>query len=481
MENYIINNPKNKILEGMKEVTEIVGKTFGPNGHNVIIDSYALFITTDGFTVCNNISFEDKLKNVGCTLLKNYAQLTKEMCNDGTTSTIILGTEICDKLIKYDKTKNINDIIKEFKRIVLELLEKNSKKNITSEELKQVIYTCCNDKKITSVVFDILKGNILNKEIDYIEYKTTKGDLYYESYDGLYLNTGIASKLLLEEENLLLNEPYCIIINDDMKTKDEIINILKLIKEYKYIYIIANSFSKEVIDYAIYLKKHQNQIIALSYIPADDINKEELLDDISIYLNTPILNKNIYSLNNITIGKAKCIEIDSEKTIIKRKFDKNLNLENRISYLKKKMKANNQYKKRYLNLVKGIKTIYIPLVSEYEYDIIKEKVVNAINTGMQAIKSGISKGMGEAFKEVGNEIVPENEIIDQLKKSLFVLNDMLNDNISKERNDFIPLDATSNLKIIISNVLQMVNMFMSIDGYVRKKVEISDNNFKNFF
>ena len=46
VKNYLISeNVKEKILEGINEASAMISKTFGPQGKNVIIDDYGLYLS----------------------------------------------------------------------------------------------------------------------------------------------------------------------------------------------------------------------------------------------------------------------------------------------------------------------------------------------------------------------------------------------------------------------------------------------------
>src|SRR6187401_3076695 len=87
---------RQKILKGVKTLTDAVKVTLGPKGRNVIIDrSYgAPHITKDGVTVAKEIELEDKHENMGAQMVKEVASKTADKAGDGTTTATVLAEAI---------------------------------------------------------------------------------------------------------------------------------------------------------------------------------------------------------------------------------------------------------------------------------------------------------------------------------------------------------------------------------------------------
>ena len=62
---------RQKILRGVRTLTDAVKVTLGPKGRNVIIDkSFGTpHITKDGVTVAKEIDLEDKFENMGAQMV----------------------------------------------------------------------------------------------------------------------------------------------------------------------------------------------------------------------------------------------------------------------------------------------------------------------------------------------------------------------------------------------------------------------------
>ena len=89
------NEARNKILEGMIELEKAVCSTLGPKGKCVLLDkgNRHPFTTKDGVTVANNISFSDKYKDIGASIIQEVAQKVNALAGDGTTTSTLITTE----------------------------------------------------------------------------------------------------------------------------------------------------------------------------------------------------------------------------------------------------------------------------------------------------------------------------------------------------------------------------------------------------
>ena len=479
----VVENVHNKIVSGMNKACEIVKKTYGPLGKMVIIDKGFIDITCDGYTVINSIKLRDKLENVGVELLKSAAYQTKEMIGDGTTSTVILGTELCNKIIKYELNDyvDLKRIIQKLETYILDELDKQRIEIIDKKTIKTICEGASNDKQIGELISKVseeigISGTIITKP-------TYKDMIYYECYKGLVYDKGLVSSYLSDDAKVILNDAYVIVLNDNINTINEFETIIYDIKKTKKdILVIANSFSKEVIDYIIYLKRSFNYKIFATYSPEFGNNSKEILSDIALYLDTFVItNKTIYT-NIDEVGKAKYIEITKDMTIIKSYDESNILVENRINELKK-LEQTYIIKKRIMMLNGNIGCIFIPYNNEFEYELLHEKISNAIESLKVARTSGVVFGAGKALLNIVNSYDGDG-IYKEIINSLGVINNTLLGNNYLEKNSEKVFDPLLYVKTIVRNSFNLLKLFISLGGFIEiteeNDREIKDNNLKYF-
>jgi chaperonin GroEL len=91
-----------KLREGIEKLSDVVSVTLGPKGRSVGIEaSYGSpNLTNDGHTVVQGIEFKDQYVNMGASMAKEVATKMKEICGDGTTTSILLLRSLVQNGIK---------------------------------------------------------------------------------------------------------------------------------------------------------------------------------------------------------------------------------------------------------------------------------------------------------------------------------------------------------------------------------------------
>ena len=200
--------------------------------------------------------------------------------------------------------------------------------------IKNICYTSSNSDKISDIFCEIYEEI---KDNGTLIYKPTyKENIYFDVYNGLIYDKGLASSYLSDSGKVILNDAYVVIVNDNIYTINELETIIYDIKKQNNdILIIANSFSKEVIDYIIYLNRSFNYSIYATYSPEFGNNSKDILSDIAIYLGTYVITNKANFSKIEDVRKAKYIEITKDLTVIKAYESNNLHVQNWINQLKK--------------------------------------------------------------------------------------------------------------------------------------------------
>ena len=106
-------NARKKLLEGVITLANVVQKTLGPCGRNVVIEKSigSPIITKDGVTVAKEIELEDKFANMGAQMIKEVASQTADVAGDGTTTATVLAKCIAiegnTRIITSPKSSNL--------------------------------------------------------------------------------------------------------------------------------------------------------------------------------------------------------------------------------------------------------------------------------------------------------------------------------------------------------------------------------------
>lgn len=139
---------KNKVLSTMHRVSEAVGRTLGPGGRNILIESDYPGIpnknTKDGVTVFKSLGAIDPYEHLIIEQARDVAQRTATEAGDGTTTATILSYaiikelfEFCDKNPKYSPQKAAREISKVTENILIPYVK--SRTIMIGEENKHLL------------------------------------------------------------------------------------------------------------------------------------------------------------------------------------------------------------------------------------------------------------------------------------------------------------------------------------------------------
>jgi len=181
-------NARKKLLEGVVTLANVVQKTLGPCGRNVVIEKSlgSPIITKDGVTVAKEIELEDRFANMGAQMIKEVASQTADVAGDGTTTATVLAKSIAiegNKCVAagmnpMDLKKGIDKAL----TICLKELKKMSIPCVTDKDISQIGSISANsDKQIGEIISKAMakvgkegviiveEGTSLENELDIVE------------------------------------------------------------------------------------------------------------------------------------------------------------------------------------------------------------------------------------------------------------------------------------------------------------------------
>ena len=100
---HYADDARKGLFAGIEAVANAVKVTMGPKGRNVILErTYGgPIVTNDGVTVAKEIELEEKIENIGASMLKEAAEKTNKEAGDGTTSTVVLSHAMEKEGLRY--------------------------------------------------------------------------------------------------------------------------------------------------------------------------------------------------------------------------------------------------------------------------------------------------------------------------------------------------------------------------------------------
>ena len=436
---------RDRMLEGILLLERAVISTLGPRGRNVCFDRRTSHpvITKDGVSVAREIKFSDPYMNTGASMIKEAAENTNAVAGDGTTTTVLLSSEMCKAGVKLVAAgKQPTELQKGMDAACADLIEKidNYKMSVRSDKdiLSIATISANNDPVVGSVVHQafsmIGEGGIVDLQDSHTKSKETT----IEFTDGLEFPRGIedgrfatdkrTEKFELENANILILGFSPVL--EDLK---DILNYC--IAKGRNIVMIAPEYDEAVVSMCVNMVvTRQCKFACIGAPGVGAYNQEEQLKDLAVMLGTKVVEHPDDIKDFVTemkkiedqkdagpFGRCERISSSKFKTILqggagdddaiqaraneieeeikKGQADKNLGIsEEEISVMRK----------RIARLTGGMATIYVGGLSATRIKELRDRYEDAIHAVQAAISDGIVPGGGctllKAARDLRNEV-----------------------------------------------------------------------------
>jgi len=398
---------KDRLLAGTKIIADAVLSTYGPNGHNVIIQKDgSRFITKDGVSVAKEIYTENPFENETIQMLKEACVLTNTQAGDGTTTSMLFANTIITEGMKSD----VNGIT--LKRqmeaelpLILERID-NYKRNCTLEDIKNIAMVSTNgDKVATSIVEEVFTNNITadilfdksetsETTTEFVKGYSVDGSVYEDRYD--YLDSSLEDCRVYTIDGRI----------DNFKKFGDFLHTIKNTGEK--VIIIAEMFSKDIMNTAF----NNMSLVNVKFIKSPGYSTGRLasLENIAAYTGQPQLMTPNQFYDGIKGGHVETFSNKNGRLVFFNENKENKQLVQRIKFLNTKLEATlDGFEKQQLsNLISkfesGISVIKIGAKSDIEFRELHDKLEDAVNACKSALKDGIVFGGGITAKEVAEDI-----------------------------------------------------------------------------
>lgn len=424
-------NARQKLLEGVVILANVVQKTLGPCGRNVVIEKAigSPIITKDGVSVAKEIELEDKFANMGAQMMKEVASQTSDIAGDGTTTATVLAKAIAiegNKCVAagmnpMDLKKGIDKAVS----ICVENLKKMAMPCLSDKEIAQIGSISANsDKSIGDIISNAMskvgkegvitveEGNSLENELEVVE--------------GMQFDKGYISPYFVNNQRNMsceLDNPYILIVDKKITNIRDMVPILENVaKTGRSLFLIVDDIEGEAL--ATLVVNNIRGVVKSCSVkgPGFGDRRKAMLEDIAILTNTSVISDEIgLSLESVKLddlGMAKRVVITKEDTTIIDGAGKVGAISDRIKQIQKQIDdSNSDYDKeklqeRIAKLSGGVAVIKVGASTEVEMKEKKARVEDALHATRAAVEEGMLPGGGVAYIRVMkylNDIQCENE------------------------------------------------------------------------
>lgn len=437
----IISEGIDKVVEGVDLVANVVKKTLGPKGSNVIFtDQWSIpRISNDGVSIAKQIFSSDDSVQVGVDALKQQAARTNMQAGDASTTFITLAQAVIKEGLKSDKhpLEKRNEINRDC-QIVLSELKKTAKPVETFEDIKNIATIAVEDEKIGHLIAEANEKVGKEGKIDVQESETN--GIRVEYTNGLEIDEGYIAEFMMNNERgeAVLHNPYIMIVDSKVSNIKDIIPVVQNLADngVTELLLVCDGLDGNMLPTIAKNKMAKMQgtnvmeIIAVKF-PA--IRKNEFIEDISIVTQGKIYGMNTglfpdkapvckartpqgqpqdpqYAIDSKKyieehLGRCEKVVITAKKTtFISGKGE----VEPTIEILKNQRDAseiNKQFFDDRIARLKGqVAVIKVGAASGVDLGYMKDKIEDAIYATKGAIQEGAVRGGGMALKEIAERL-----------------------------------------------------------------------------
>ncbi|TLD80794.1 chaperonin GroEL [Helicobacter sp. MIT 05-5293] len=414
---------RNKLYEGIKQLSDAVKVTMGPKGRNVLIQkSYgAPAITKDGVSVAKEIELSDPIANMGAQLVKEVASKTADAAGDGTTTATVLAYSIYKEGLR-NITAGANPI--EVKRgmdkasqAIIEELKKSSKKVGGKSEIAQVATISANsDENIGALIAEAMEKVGKDGVITVEEAKGINDEL--SVVEGMQFDRGYLSAYFVTNTDKMtaqLENAYVLLTDKKISNMKEILPLLEAtMQSGKPLLIIAEDIEGEALTTLVVNKLRGVLNVSAVKAPGFGDRRKAMLQDIAILTGGQVISEELgKTLENATLadlGSASRIVIDKDNTTIVDGKGKAKDVKDRIAQIKTEIEnTTSDYDKeklqeRLAKLSGGVAVIKVGAASEVEMKEKKDRVDDALSATKAAVDEGIVIGGGSALIHAAKKV-----------------------------------------------------------------------------
>ncbi|WP_334096022.1 chaperonin GroEL [Helicobacter typhlonius] len=420
---HFSDSARNKLYEGIKQLSDAVKVTMGPKGRNVLIQkSYgAPTITKDGVSVAKEIELADPIANMGAQLVKEVASKTADAAGDGTTTATVLAHSIFKEGLR-NITAGANPI--EVKRgmdkaseAIIAELKKASKKVGGKGEIAQVATISANsDVKVGELIAEAMDkvgkdGVITVEEAKGIndELSVVEGMQFDRGYLSAYFVTN-TDKMVAQLEN-----PYVLLTDKKISNMKEILPLLEAtMQSGKPLLIIAEDIEGEALTTLVVNKLRGVLNVSAVKAPGFGDRRKAMLQDIAILTGGQViseeLGKTLEAATLADLGSAARVVIDKDNTTIVDGKGKATEVKNRIAQIKTEIENTTsdydreKLQERLAKLSGGVAVIKVGAATEVEMKEKKDRVDDALSATKAAVDEGIVIGGGSALIRASQKV-----------------------------------------------------------------------------
>lgn len=422
---------RDKLLAGVKKITDAVRVTMGSSGKCVLIGNAVYqdgfmhqlptLVTKDGYNVTRHFTLADPVENRGAIMIKEAAQQTVNEAGDATTCTCVLADAIVQEGVKLiDAGANSQELKKGIDYGVELVVEELKKMSIPVGDDNEKIFNIAtvsanNDTIIGRLISDAYKKIGVHGVIDIEPSSGLKTEI--KTTDGVKIDRGWISPLFINnrsKETCEFNDCLILLYDKRINHYTQIQRACELsLKAQKPLLIICEDMDEQGLGF-LGMNVYQGKIQACAIkSPEFGDARRDWMEDLAMLTSgtyiSDVRGVNVKEIEADHLGYAKKVIVSKNETVIIGGNTKD-ELNDFVNDLKMNLtQAKNEderypIEKRIARLTGGVAVIQVGAATETE---MKEKL-DRFDDAVRAVKAAISEGYvaggGVTFIRIAQEL-----------------------------------------------------------------------------
>lgn len=413
------------MIMGVKVVTDIIRKTYGGHGTNVIVESHlnpGHSIANDAQTIVQAIQLSDPAQKRGLAFLKELCNKQDKAVGDSRKTTILLAEEILKA--GYDSEINKLELKRELDKLIPFIENEIDKQTIqiNVDEVSKVATTASESEETGALLQDIYTR--IGKDGIIIPEASGTYETSYKFIEGVRFDmTGFLSPFLVHDEQALKDKvketkaiyenPLILVTKKKITTDEDINPILSqmIMENKKDLVIFTQDMDSGVTSMLIDL--HKSKRFNILIIKAPVLWQNYVFEDFAKCTGATVIEDasglNLRKLPLEVLGTCGKITVDEDETVIVGTKD----ISEHIAHLKTKQDDDSKLRLSWLTN----KTVILKLGANSETDLSYKrlKTYDGIRSSQSALKYGIVKGGGLCLENVAMSLpdTPAGKIMKQ--------------------------------------------------------------------
>tara|TARA_B100000427_G_C15518304_1_gene599178 strand:- start:2322 stop:3890 length:1569 start_codon:yes stop_codon:yes gene_type:complete len=416
---------RNKVLDGVNILADYVATTLGPKGQNVLIHQKDRrpFITKDGVTVAQNISFEDPHVNAGAEVVKQVSSMTNAEAGDGTTTSTVLARSLLKQANKYISSGTSPIEVKRGLDLCLrhaaEEIEQMASPISSAEDVLHIAtISANNDESIGELVATAVDKVGKNGTVTIESARSLETSL--DLVEGFRFNSGYAAAAFVTDERREVchyENPMFLVTDSKIDQVKQILPSLEIAsREGRPFIIIADEVDGQALAALIMNTMRGSMKVAAIKAPGYGEERRAIMSDLATSTGARFFQQsmgdNLNDVSLIDFGQAASVEITKNSTTIVDGEGDYEKIEETIEKIKEQIQHTEdlhdagRLQDRVTRLSSGVAIIRVGASSEVEMIEKKHRIEDALEAVRSAQQEGIVPGGGTTLLRIAQSITP---------------------------------------------------------------------------